>query len=74
MLPTFNTFGDFVLIEYISWKWRRKLELGDIVAAISPLNPHRAICKRVLGLVKLLFIEHVESNSTFGLKSLETLS
>ncbi|KAJ3115039.1 hypothetical protein HDU96_001266 [Phlyctochytrium bullatum] len=49
-IPTFNIGGDLVLVEYITWKWQRKLERGDVVVALSPLNPHRAICKRVLGL------------------------
>ncbi|KAI8833557.1 peptidase S24/S26A/S26B/S26C [Chytridium lagenaria] len=50
MLPTFNIGGDIVLVEYVSWKWFRKLERGEVVVAISPLTPTRAVCKRVLGL------------------------
>ncbi|KAJ3103977.1 hypothetical protein HDU97_009632 [Phlyctochytrium planicorne] len=50
MLPTFNIGGDLVLVEYLSWKWFRKVDRGEVVVAISPLNPHRAICKRILGL------------------------
>ncbi|KAJ3176896.1 IMP1 inner mitochondrial membrane peptidase-like, partial [Irineochytrium annulatum] len=50
MLPTFSIWGDLVLVEYVTWKWRRKLDRGDVVVAVSPLNPQRYICKRLVGL------------------------
>ncbi|KAI8616912.1 hypothetical protein BC830DRAFT_1116058 [Chytriomyces sp. MP71] len=50
MLPTFNSIGDIVLIEHISWRWYRALSLGDVVVAVSPLDRTRIVCKRVLGL------------------------
>ncbi|KAJ3044451.1 hypothetical protein HK097_001455 [Rhizophlyctis rosea] len=50
MLPTFNMWGDIVLMETISWRWRRKIDLGDVVVAISPADPSKTVLKRVLGL------------------------
>ncbi|KAJ1555020.1 hypothetical protein HK405_003436 [Cladochytrium tenue] len=50
MLPTFNTIGDVVFVEYFTWRWLRSVSLGDVVVAVSPISPDRAICKRVLGM------------------------
>ncbi|KAJ3023967.1 hypothetical protein HKX48_008581 [Thoreauomyces humboldtii] len=49
MLPTFNVAGDFVVVEHVSQRFKRP-ELGDVVVCVSPSNPQRSICKRVLGL------------------------
>ncbi|KAJ3307633.1 hypothetical protein HDU76_004475 [Blyttiomyces sp. JEL0837] len=55
--------GDLVLLEFISWRWFRKLELGDVVVAISPLDPHRIVCKRVLGLPgDVVMVDPTEKN------------
>jgi inner membrane protease subunit 1 len=50
MLPTFNMDGDIVAIEHLSKKFK-KLTVGDVVVCISPVNPGRAVCKRILGMV-----------------------
>ena len=52
MLPTLNMWGDIILMETISWRWRRKIDLGDLVVAVSPADPSKTVLKRVLGLVK----------------------
>ncbi|RKO91280.1 peptidase S24/S26A/S26B/S26C [Blyttiomyces helicus] len=49
MLPTFNSIGDFVLVEHVSWRLRR-VDVGDVVVAVSPTGPGKTICKRVLGM------------------------
>ncbi|CAB4379105.1 mitochondrial inner membrane protease subunit 1 [Rhizophagus irregularis] len=49
MLPTFNMIGDIVVLEHFSPKLKR-LEIGDVVVCISPTNPWRAVCKRILGM------------------------
>ncbi|RIA91989.1 peptidase S24/S26A/S26B/S26C [Glomus cerebriforme] len=49
MLPTFNMFGDIVALEHFSPKLKR-LDIGDVVVCISPTNPWRAICKRIIGM------------------------
>ncbi|TPX58759.1 hypothetical protein SpCBS45565_g07921 [Spizellomyces sp. 'palustris'] len=49
MLPTFNIVGDIVVVEHVSRHYR-KLDLGDVVVCVSPTDPQKAICKRVLGL------------------------
>lgn len=51
MLPTFNMDGDIVAIEHLSRKFKR-LSVGDVVVCISPVNPGRAVCKRILGMVR----------------------
>jgi inner membrane protease subunit 1 len=57
MLPTFNMIGDIVVLEHFSHKLKR-LEIGDVVVCISPTNPWRAVCKRILGMVNLLKKEY----------------
>ncbi|KAJ3169506.1 hypothetical protein HDU88_000696 [Geranomyces variabilis] len=49
MLPTFNVAHDLVFFEKLSIRWRPP-QLGDVVVCVSPRNPARPICKRVLGL------------------------
>ncbi|KAJ3014292.1 UNVERIFIED_CONTAM: hypothetical protein HDU68_000350 [Siphonaria sp. JEL0065] len=50
MLPTFNSVGDFVVVENLSWRWQRKVAVGDLVVAYSPMHHNRLVLKRVLGL------------------------
>ncbi|KAG2177280.1 hypothetical protein INT43_007937 [Umbelopsis isabellina] len=56
MLPTFNMDGDIVAIEHLSKKFK-KLTVGDVVVCISPVNPGRAVCKRILGMVTEMYIK-----------------
>lgn len=49
MLPTFSVTGDVVLVDRLSTRFR-KIKQGDIVVALSPENPRRSVCKRVIGL------------------------
>ncbi|KAI9204019.1 peptidase S24/S26A/S26B/S26C [Polychytrium aggregatum] len=49
MLPTFNFVGDWVVVEFLS-SLKRDYKFGDVVVAVSPLDPKRAVCKRILGL------------------------
>ncbi|ORY05213.1 LexA/Signal peptidase [Basidiobolus meristosporus CBS 931.73] len=49
MLPTLNVVGDFVAMEHASPRLGR-LKTGDVVVAVSPNNPDRAVCKRILGM------------------------
>jgi hypothetical protein len=61
MLPTLNNDGDTIVIEKIGIRYMQSnpisslapkgIGLGDIVISISPLDPHRHVCKRILGLV-----------------------
>ncbi|KAI8913412.1 peptidase S24/S26A/S26B/S26C, partial [Gorgonomyces haynaldii] len=50
MLPTLNIRGDVCLMDRLSWKLFRRLEMGEIIVCISPLDPGKMIVKRVLGL------------------------
>mmetsp|Transcript_24092 Transcript_24092/g.37817 ORF Transcript_24092/g.37817 Transcript_24092/m.37817 type:complete len:184 (+) Transcript_24092:33-584(+) len=49
MLPTFNTEGDVVLVEFFSTRLQ-KLKSGDVVVAKSPTNPKQTVCKRICGM------------------------
>eukprot|EP00252_Welwitschia_mirabilis_P027292 TRINITY_DN932_c0_g1_i2.p1 TRINITY_DN932_c0_g1~~TRINITY_DN932_c0_g1_i2.p1 ORF type:complete len:104 (-),score=20.98 TRINITY_DN932_c0_g1_i2:433-744(-) len=48
MQPTIND-GELLLVEKLSTRFGR-IKPGDIVLGISPENPRKLICKRVLGL------------------------
>lgn len=50
MLPTIEAEGEAVLVEKISISLRA-IQRGDVVVAVSPNDPDRLICKRVVGLV-----------------------
>ncbi|KEP48648.1 S26 family signal peptidase [Rhizoctonia solani 123E] len=51
MLPTLNSHGDILLQESLSLKFSSpKLSRGDLVISISPVDPTRLVCKRLLGL------------------------
>ncbi|RUP52395.1 peptidase S24/S26A/S26B/S26C [Jimgerdemannia flammicorona] len=49
MLPTFNMVGDLVVLEHLSPQLKR-VDVGDVVVCVSPTNPGRAVCKRILGM------------------------
>ena len=50
MLPTFNMIGDFVLLE--RWTtYTHQLKVGDVVVSVSPTDPSRSVCKRLIGMV-----------------------
>ncbi|KAL1915472.1 uncharacterized protein VTP21DRAFT_6596 [Calcarisporiella thermophila] len=49
MLPTFNMVGDVVALEHFSHRFQR-LQIGDVVVAVSPTNPKVAVCKRIIGM------------------------
>jgi inner membrane protease subunit 1 len=51
MLPTFNLSGDWVLVEHISVKLGR-LQQGDVVTCVSPTDPNKLVCKRIIGKVR----------------------
>ena len=51
MLPTLAESGELVIEEKISLRLKPgKLERGELVLLMSPLDPQRSICKRVIGL------------------------
>ncbi|TPX32675.1 hypothetical protein SeMB42_g07586 [Synchytrium endobioticum] len=50
MLPTFNDKWDSLMVEKITWRFRRQLGVGDVVVFVSPLDPLRLVCKRLIGL------------------------
>ncbi|KAG0223543.1 hypothetical protein BGW42_005821 [Actinomortierella wolfii] len=49
MLPTLNVTGDLVVFERLTPKFS-KFEAGDVVVAVSPFDPTKLICKRVIGV------------------------
>ncbi|KAL8512298.1 hypothetical protein ACS0TY_018685 [Phlomoides rotata] len=49
MLPTLNLTGDVLLVEKLS-PLLGKVAPGDVVLVRSPVNPRRAIVKRVVGM------------------------
>jgi inner membrane protease subunit 1 len=51
MLPTLAVGGEVVIEDCISVRLNPgKLQRGEVVILRSPLNPHRHICKRIIGL------------------------
>lgn len=51
MLPTLNPHGDILLQESLSVRRNPpRLDRGDLVISISPVDPSRLICKRLIGL------------------------
>ncbi|KAG0025749.1 IMP1 inner mitochondrial membrane peptidase-like [Podila clonocystis] len=48
MLPTLNMTGDIVGYESLTQRFS-KLETGDLVVAVSPRDPSKLICKRIIG-------------------------
>jgi len=51
MMPTLAPTGDLVIESCLSRRlWPNSFQRGDLVTVISPLDPHRLVCKRILGL------------------------
>lgn len=51
MLPTLNAHGDVLLQESLSIKRSPpRVARGDLVICVSPVDPTRLVCKRLLGL------------------------
>lgn len=51
MLPTMEVQGELVLENrFIGRFYPERLTRGDLVTFVSPLDPQRAVCKRILGL------------------------
>ena len=50
MYPTINPYGEFVVIDVMSFKLRRRpYEVGDVIITVSPKDPHKS---------KFPFIKH----------------
>jgi len=51
MMPTLSHSGDLLIESCLSRRlWPTSFQRGDLVTVISPLDPHRLVCKRILGL------------------------
>lgn len=51
MLPTMSAEGELVLVnKFVCRLFPERLARGDIVTFVSPLDPQRVVCKRILGL------------------------
>jgi len=51
MLPTMEAAGELVLENrFIGRFFPERLTRGDLVTFVSPLDPTRVVCKRILGL------------------------
>ncbi|KXN71698.1 LexA/Signal peptidase [Conidiobolus coronatus NRRL 28638] len=48
MLPTFNTWGDFLLVKKILSHHNDQLKIGDLVIITSPYDASVVACKRVI--------------------------
>lgn len=55
MLPTLRSNGDVLLVEKVSTTFRL-IKRGDVVVCVSPSDPDKLICKRVIGLVSRIVI------------------
>ena len=51
MLPTLDSKGDVLLVEKVSKHLNVKPKVGDLYIFISPDNPNRLICKRLVAKV-----------------------
>ena len=49
MMPTFNSFGDAVLISKY-YRRGRGVQVGDIVSFVHPIDSEERAIKRVLGM------------------------
>eukprot|EP00298_Acanthocystis_sp_HF-20_P024036 c34031_g1_i1.p1 GENE.c34031_g1_i1~~c34031_g1_i1.p1 ORF type:complete len:165 (+),score=59.01 c34031_g1_i1:33-497(+) len=47
MEPTIDESGNILLLD--KFKAADRLNRGDVVVAISPIEPHKSVCKRVIG-------------------------
>lgn len=63
MFPTFDIFGDFVLLQ----KFRKdQIQVGDVVSCISPIEPNKLVLKRVIGMEgDVVKIDPLDVNSKF---------
>lgn len=52
MLPTLRSKGDAILVEKVSVA-AKALSHGDVIIAVSPNNPDKLICKRIIAFVTL---------------------
>jgi inner membrane protease subunit 1 len=50
MLPTMRVSGDVLLVEKLSTAFR-SIKRGDVLVCVSPEDPNKLICKRVIGIV-----------------------
>jgi inner membrane protease subunit 1 len=51
MLPTLNNSGELVIESILPHRlFPNHLARGELITLISPINPSRIICKRVIGL------------------------
>jgi inner membrane protease subunit 1 len=50
MIPTFNAFGDIVIVEKISKAFKHNYNKGEIICLINPINNKISLCKRILYL------------------------
>lgn len=50
MLPTVGFAGDFVHINKIIYRRGRNCQVGDIVVALKPTDPHQYVQKRISGM------------------------
>lgn len=50
MLPTLQSTGNVLLVEKVS-PVLQTIARGDVVVCVSPEEPSRLICKRVVGMV-----------------------
>jgi inner membrane protease subunit 1 len=48
MLPTFNTYGDIVIVEKVSKLFNRRYRKGEIICLTNPVNNNMSLCKRIL--------------------------
>lgn len=50
MLPTMSAEGEVVLTDKLMCRmFPERLSRGDVVSYVSPLDPQRVVCKRILG-------------------------
>ena len=51
MIPTFNAFGDIVIVEKISKSiGTYKAKKGEIICLTNPVNENMSLCKRIIHL------------------------
>ncbi len=50
MLPTFKSKGETILVEKISVA-TKAIKRGDVIIAVSPNDPDKLICKRIIAMV-----------------------
>lgn len=72
MIPTFNEFGDVVLVNRaLKALTNTKSQRGDIVLATSPTNPNQLVIKRVVGVGGDLIKVPFSSGRNFKFKTRE---